>query len=138
MCIHSIPKLGVDKTMFWRLEGWNPIYSGNGKLSPERIFQFPTQSLVSDHFWKSGEVCMYIDTYLYVYLNRHKTYQNIWMLLSPYLFMGWCKMEHTLAQFIELWYVCTILISTLGIQRKLWKWSDILVCFNFGYKNNKN
>ena len=56
MCIHSIPKLGVDKTMFWRLEGWNPIYSGNGKLSPERIFQFPTQSLVSDHFWKSGEV----------------------------------------------------------------------------------
>ena len=25
---------------------------------------------------------------------------------------------------------------TLGIQRKLWKWSDILVGFDIGYKNN--
>ena len=71
MCIHSIPKLGVDKTMFWRLEGWNPIYSGNGKLSPERIFQFPTQSLVSDHFWKSGEVGTYLGA-KYMYLKERK------------------------------------------------------------------
>ena len=74
MCIHSIPKLGVDKTMFWRLEGWNPIYSGNGKLSPERIFQFPTQSLVSDHFWKSGEVG---SRYL-VYVSKGKKNHCVW------------------------------------------------------------
>ena len=28
-------------------------------------------------------------------------------------------------------------ICRLGILRKLWKWSDILVGFNVGYKNNK-
>ena len=26
----------------------------------------------------------------------------------------------------------------IGIQRKLWKWSDILVCFKAGYKNNNS
>ena len=26
---------------------------------------------------------------------------------------------------------------TVGIQRKSWKWSDIFVCFNVGYKSNK-
>ena len=31
-----------------------------------------------------------------------------------------------------------IRVCSLGIQRKLWKWSDILVCFNIGYKNNNN
>ena len=33
---------------------------------------------------------------------------------------------------------CLIVICVLGIQRKLWKWSDILVFFNVGYKNNNS
>ena len=40
---------------------------------------------------------------------------------------------------IELLFLNSLLsgdASRLGIQRKLWKWSDILVPFNVGYKNN--
>ena len=35
-------------------------------------------------------------------------------------------------------HIKTQKIFILGIQRKLWKWSDILVCFSDGYKNNNN
>ena len=31
-----------------------------------------------------------------------------------------------------------IFLPRLGIQRKLWKWSHILVRFNVGYKNNNS
>ena len=34
-----------------------------------------------------------------------------------------------------LFCIGRVLFKVLGIQRKLWKWSDILVRFNVGYKN---
>ena len=51
------------------------------------------------------------------------------MLLSPYLFMGWFKMEHTtMTQFIECSFLCVKLNSILRSEEK--KSAHVFVCIS--------
>ena len=58
------------------------------------------------------------------------------MLLSPYLFMGWCKMEHTtMTQFIECSFLCLQLnIGTTEVPNQN---HNIIVFLNHLLRNFK-
>ena len=73
--------------------------------------------------------------------NSSTNFTYIGMHISIVLSLNWL-LDRYIASHMRYPITNTVLFRImpciLDIQRKLLKWSDILVCFNVGYKNNNN
>ena len=110
----------------------NDFYPIRTKFWDLRIFvEVHLDHLIFD-FWEVGVIVQQRKTYVRITITEAKfKLFNFWILPNAPVWMN------INVEFVEI--TCNFLKSALlrlGIQRKLWKWSDILVGFNVGYKNN--